>query len=194
MIKGKSLVMLFSDLLPTTDDWKAEADAMIRSLYRLRYSGHEVIVFHILDELEAKFPLAGLVDFEDVESDGAQGDRRARASADDYLRVRGRVPRPTTRPSAPPRTSTTCRWTRASASTRRCWTTSSCGSGGLGKSERCERESLASSCLPAHTHPALLRQIDADDFLVVADEGFLVGVGRGTPDDLAAEGGVRSGR
>ena len=69
MIKGKSLVMLFSDLLPNTDDWKAEADRTVRSLYRLRYSGHEVIVFHILDELEVHFPLAGLVDFEDVESD-----------------------------------------------------------------------------------------------------------------------------
>jgi len=68
MIRGKSLVMLFSDLLPTTDDWKAETDALIRSLYRLRYAGHEVIVFHVLDVLEAKFPLAGLVDFEDVES------------------------------------------------------------------------------------------------------------------------------
>ena len=68
MIKGKSLVMLFSDLLPMTDDWKAEADALIRSLYRLRYAGHEVILFHILDELEVKFPLSGLVDFEDVES------------------------------------------------------------------------------------------------------------------------------
>ena len=68
MIRGKSLVMLFSDLLPTTDDWKAEADALVRALYRLRYAGHEVIVFHVLDVLEAKFPLAGLVDFEDVES------------------------------------------------------------------------------------------------------------------------------
>src|SRR5438094_3021861 len=68
MLRGKSLVMLFSDLLPTSDDWKAEADAMVRSLYRLRYSGHEVIVFHILDVLEARFPLTGLVDFEDVES------------------------------------------------------------------------------------------------------------------------------
>lgn len=68
MIKGKSLVMLFSDLLPTTDDWKKEADAVVRSLYRLRYAGHEVIVFHVLDVLEAKFPLTGLVDFEDVES------------------------------------------------------------------------------------------------------------------------------
>jgi uncharacterized protein (DUF58 family) len=83
MIKGKSLVMLFSDLLPTTDNWKAEADAMIRSLYRLRYSGHEVIVFHILDVLESKFPLAGLVDFQDVESD-AHKEIDAQGIAEDY--------------------------------------------------------------------------------------------------------------
>ncbi|MBA4062322.1 MAG: DUF58 domain-containing protein [Isosphaera sp.] len=84
MLKGKSLVMLFSDLLPTTDDWKAEADAMLRSLYRLRYSGHEVIVFHVLDVLEAKFPLAGLVDFQDVESDGHK-EIDAQGIRDDYV-------------------------------------------------------------------------------------------------------------
>jgi uncharacterized protein (DUF58 family) len=85
MIKGKSLVMVFSDLLPTTDDWKAEADAMIRSLYRLRYAGHEIIVFHILDVLEAKFPLAGLVDFQDVESD-AHKEIDAQGIRDDYVK------------------------------------------------------------------------------------------------------------
>ncbi|MCS6865023.1 MAG: DUF58 domain-containing protein [Gemmataceae bacterium] len=84
MIRGKSLVMLFSDLLPTRDDWNAEADALIRSLYRLRYAGHEVIVFHILDVLEAKFPLAGLVDFEDVESPEHQ-EIDAQGIRDDYL-------------------------------------------------------------------------------------------------------------
>lgn len=83
MIKGKSLIMLFSDLLPTTDDWKTEADALVRSLYRLRYSGHEVILFHILDVLEAKFPLAGLVDFQDVESD-LHKEIDAQGIADDY--------------------------------------------------------------------------------------------------------------
>src|SRR5262249_34400179 len=61
MIKGKSLVMLFSDLI-------TDPDPVMRSLYRLRYSGHEVILFHILDELEVNFPITGLVDFEDVES------------------------------------------------------------------------------------------------------------------------------
>ncbi len=85
LIRGKSLVMLFSDLLPTTDDWQAEADALLRSLYRLRYAGHEVILFHILDVLEAKFPLAGLVDFQDVESDEHQ-EIDAQGIAADYRR------------------------------------------------------------------------------------------------------------
>jgi uncharacterized protein (DUF58 family) len=71
-LRGKSLVMLFSDLLPTRDDWRSEADNIIRSLYRLRYAGHEVILFHILDVLEAQFPLTGLIDFHDVESEAHQ--------------------------------------------------------------------------------------------------------------------------
>jgi uncharacterized protein (DUF58 family) len=83
MIKGKSLVMLFSDLLPTTDDWKTEADATLRSLHRLRYAGHEVILFHILDELEVHFPITGLVDFEDVESD-AHDEMDAQGIADAF--------------------------------------------------------------------------------------------------------------
>src|SRR4051812_9996168 len=62
LIKGKSLVMLFSDLL-------TDPDPVLRSLYRLRHAGHEVILFHILDEAEVHFPFTGLVEFEDVESD-----------------------------------------------------------------------------------------------------------------------------
>ncbi|NBT61821.1 MAG: DUF58 domain-containing protein, partial [Planctomycetia bacterium] len=30
--------------------------------------GHEIILFHILDEAEAKFPFDGMVEFEDVET------------------------------------------------------------------------------------------------------------------------------
>jgi uncharacterized protein (DUF58 family) len=84
-VRGKSLIMLFSDLLPTGDDWRSEAEAVIRSLYRLRYAGHEVIVFHILDVLEAQFPLAGLIDFADVESEAHQ-EVDAQGIREDYLR------------------------------------------------------------------------------------------------------------
>ena len=50
-----------TDLL--TDD-----DQAITSLRRLRYAGHDVILFHILDEAEVRFPFKGLVEFEEPES------------------------------------------------------------------------------------------------------------------------------
>lgn len=77
MIRGKSLVMLFSDLL-------TDPEPVLRSLYRLRYSGHEIILFHILDEAEVKFPFTGLVEFEDVESN-EKLEVDARGIRDDYL-------------------------------------------------------------------------------------------------------------
>ena len=61
LTRSKSLVMLFSDLL-------TDPDPVIKSLYRLRHAGHEVILFHILDEAEVTFPFTGLVEFEDPES------------------------------------------------------------------------------------------------------------------------------
>jgi uncharacterized protein (DUF58 family) len=61
LTRSKSLVMLFSDLL-------TDPEPVIQSLYRLRHAGHEVILFHILDEAEVSFPFTGLVEFEDPES------------------------------------------------------------------------------------------------------------------------------
>ena len=61
MIRGKSLVMLFSDLL-------TDPEPVLQSLHHLRHRGHEVILFHILDEAEVHFPFEGLVEFEDVET------------------------------------------------------------------------------------------------------------------------------
>jgi uncharacterized protein (DUF58 family) len=61
MVKGKSLVMVFSDLL-------AEPGPVVDALHHLRHRGNEVILFHILDEAEVHFPFEGLVEFEDVES------------------------------------------------------------------------------------------------------------------------------
>src|SRR5919199_2958140 len=62
MIRGKSLVMLFSDLL-------TDMGPVLESLHHLRHRGNEVILFHILDEAEAHFPFEGLIEFEDVEDD-----------------------------------------------------------------------------------------------------------------------------
>ncbi len=61
MMRHKSLVMIFSDLL-------ADPEPIRKALYRLRYSGHDVILFHILDEAEAAFPFEGMVRLEDNET------------------------------------------------------------------------------------------------------------------------------
>lgn len=62
MLRHRSLVMLFSDLLD-------EPEPILKALYRLRHSGHDVIVFHVLDEAEVTFPFDGMVEFLDNESD-----------------------------------------------------------------------------------------------------------------------------
>jgi uncharacterized protein (DUF58 family) len=77
LMRGKCLVMVFSDLL-------TDPDPVVKSLYRLRHAGHEVILFHILDEAEVHFPFTGLVEFEDVESDD-KVEVDARGIRDDYL-------------------------------------------------------------------------------------------------------------
>src|SRR5262245_10314224 len=62
MIRGKSLVMLFSDLL-------TDPEPIVQSLHHLRHRGNEVILFHILDEAEVQFPFDGVIEFQDVEAD-----------------------------------------------------------------------------------------------------------------------------
>jgi uncharacterized protein (DUF58 family) len=61
MIRSKSLVMLFSDLL-------TDPEPVLKSIHHLRHRGNEVILFHILDEAEVNFPFEGLIEFEDVEA------------------------------------------------------------------------------------------------------------------------------
>ena len=61
MLRHRSLVMIFSDLL-------SESEAAIQALRRLRHAGHDVILFHILDEAEVNFPFDGLVEFEEPET------------------------------------------------------------------------------------------------------------------------------
>ena len=53
--------MIFSDLL-------ADAEPIQKALHRLRHAGHDVILFHILDEAEALFPFDGMVELEDNET------------------------------------------------------------------------------------------------------------------------------
>lgn len=67
MLKQHSLVILFSDLLPTTND-EGAPEEIISALARLKHGGHDVIVFHVMDEAEVHFPYDGAVQFEDSES------------------------------------------------------------------------------------------------------------------------------
>jgi uncharacterized protein (DUF58 family) len=61
MLRHRSLIMIFSDLL-------ADPEPIHRGLHRLRHAGHDVILFHILDEAEAVFPFQGMVRLEDNET------------------------------------------------------------------------------------------------------------------------------
>lgn len=62
MIRTKSLVILFTDLL------RSDPIKVMHSLHHLRHRGNEVILFHVLDEAEVKFPFKDLIIFEEPES------------------------------------------------------------------------------------------------------------------------------
>jgi uncharacterized protein (DUF58 family) len=62
MLRHRSLVMVFSDLL-------ADPQPIREALLRLRHRGHDVILFHVLDEAEVKFPFDGVVEFTEPESE-----------------------------------------------------------------------------------------------------------------------------
>jgi uncharacterized protein (DUF58 family) len=84
MLKQQSLVMLFSDLLPSSSDQGGPAE-VISALARLRYGGNDVIVFHVLDEAEVHFPYEGPVQFEDAET-GETVSVDASGFREDYLK------------------------------------------------------------------------------------------------------------
>jgi uncharacterized protein (DUF58 family) len=61
MLRQRALVMVFSDLL-------ADPEPIRDALLRLRHRGHDVILFHVLDEAEVRFPFEGVVEFTEPES------------------------------------------------------------------------------------------------------------------------------
>ena len=61
MLRRASLLMIFSDLL-------VDPEPVLHGLHRLRHAGHDVILFHILDEAEIRFPFDGMVELEEPES------------------------------------------------------------------------------------------------------------------------------
>jgi uncharacterized protein (DUF58 family) len=61
-LRRRGFVILFSDLLD-------EEEGFIQGLNHLRFGGHNVIVFHVLDPDELTFPFDGFVRFEGLEGE-----------------------------------------------------------------------------------------------------------------------------
>jgi len=62
-IRRRGVIVLISDLF---DD----VDGVMAGIRRLRFGGHEVVVFHLLDEYELTFPFEGLIQFKGLEETG----------------------------------------------------------------------------------------------------------------------------
>ncbi len=60
-LQHKGIVIVISDFFDEHDN------ALLRGLQHLRFEGHEIIAFHVLDPYEIEFPLTGLVEFEGME-------------------------------------------------------------------------------------------------------------------------------
>jgi len=61
LMRERGLVIIFSDLL-------ADPEPVLDAFHHIKYRGHDIIVFHVLDEAEVNFPFDGATRFEDVES------------------------------------------------------------------------------------------------------------------------------
>ncbi|MBR5161333.1 MAG: DUF58 domain-containing protein [Thermoguttaceae bacterium] len=61
MLRHKSLLIVFSDLL-------TDKEKLLQALYRLRHAGHDIILFHIMDQAEVNFPFVGDVEMTDPET------------------------------------------------------------------------------------------------------------------------------
>jgi len=77
ILRRASLIILFSDLL-------TDPEPVLQGLHRLKHRGHDIIVFHILDEAEVSFPFQGTVELEEPES-GERLEVDAAAYRADYL-------------------------------------------------------------------------------------------------------------
>jgi uncharacterized protein (DUF58 family) len=62
-IPRRGFVVLFSDLLDNVEDF-------VKGLNHLRFRGHNIIVFHLLDPYELTFPFDGTCKFKGLELDG----------------------------------------------------------------------------------------------------------------------------
>lgn len=61
MLRHKSLLIVFTDLL-------TDKEELLQALYRLRHAGHDIILFHVMDQAEVNFPFDGDVEMTDPET------------------------------------------------------------------------------------------------------------------------------
>lgn len=78
MIRRRGLIVILSDLLD-------EEREVLRALRHFRHRRHEVIIFHILDPAERRFPYSRLSDFIDLET-GSRLQVDPRFVRQDYLK------------------------------------------------------------------------------------------------------------
>ncbi|MBM4164335.1 MAG: DUF58 domain-containing protein [Lentisphaerae bacterium] len=78
----RGVVILFSDLFDHTE-------AFIQGLSHLRFRGHTVIVFHIMDPYELEFPLQGMRRFQGMENEGETITHASRIRASYLAEVEG---------------------------------------------------------------------------------------------------------
>jgi uncharacterized protein (DUF58 family) len=62
-LRSRSLIIVFSDLFDRNDE------GILRGLQRMGHRGHDVIVFHVLDNDEITFPFERMTRFEGLEID-----------------------------------------------------------------------------------------------------------------------------
>jgi uncharacterized protein (DUF58 family) len=65
VLRARGLVIVFSDLIPSEGETQED---VVEGLRHLRYRGHDVICFQLLDHAEVTFPFEGPTQFVDVES------------------------------------------------------------------------------------------------------------------------------
>ncbi len=76
-IRKRGLVVLVSDLI-------GDIPALLSALQHLRFAGHDVIVFQVLDPHELEFPFDQLVEFTDIET-GEKVKTSGRSAREQYL-------------------------------------------------------------------------------------------------------------
>lgn len=81
MVRRRGLIILISDLFD-------EPSEVMRGLLHFRHKKHEVIVFHLVDPDEERFPFRGLTTFKDLET-GQRMEVVPEAIADEYRKAFG---------------------------------------------------------------------------------------------------------